>query len=312
MKHIEVSLPDLSRYPVLYQADLDGLKLLRRGLVRDVFDLGQHVLIVATDRQSVSGVNMASPVPLKGRVLTEMCAFWFEQTRHLIPNHYVTKDVDEMKDHGHDLTPYRDQIEGRSILARKADVLPVACVMRGYLYGSGWREYKKAKSLCGQPLPRNLRVGSRLPVPLFTPATQKPEGGRVENIGWDLMVDMLGRQVAETMREASAAVYKFAAAYCLEREVILADTKLEFGLVDGEVLLIDELITPDSSRLWPNDAYTPGRHQLAFDKQFIRDYLDAAGWDASQPGPELPPKVVQKISEKYFAAFRQLLGRDEL
>jgi phosphoribosylaminoimidazole-succinocarboxamide synthase len=310
MKTDTARLPDLPKYPLLKESNLEGIECLCRGMVRDVYDLGDHVLLVATDRISVTGIVMDTPIPLKGRVLTEMSAFWFDQTRHIIKNHMVTTDVDAMDVPGYDLKPHREQIAGRSMLARKAEVLPVACVVRGYLYGSGWREYEGGKTVCGKTMRKNMRLGSQLGEPLFTPATQRPEGGRVENISYQKMINLVGKDVAETMREASEEIYDFAARFCQEHELILADTKLEFGMIDGEVHLIDELVTPDSSRLWPTDAYTPGKHQLAFDKQFIRDYLDATGWDGGDPGPELPVKVSHKAAEKYLTAYQQILGRE--
>jgi phosphoribosylaminoimidazole-succinocarboxamide synthase len=309
---ISVTLPDLKDYPVLYEVDFLDYPLLCQGHVRDVFDLGEYALMVATDRISVSGRTMATPIPFKGHVLTAMCEFWFDQTRHIMDNHYVTSDLDEIGRVGFDLSAHADRLRGRTMLVKKAEVLPVACVVRGYLYGSGWREYQKGTAVSGIGMRRRLRLGSRFPKPIVSPATQKPEGGRVENITYERMGQIVGANRAEAMQEASLQMFKFAETHVLGRGIILADTKLEFGLVDDKLLIVDELLTPDSSRLWPKDAYTPGKHQLAFDKQFVRDYLDAAGWDPSKPAPPLPEKVATKCSEKYFAAYQQILGQDTL
>lgn len=305
-------LPEPKDFPVVFEADLGQIPLLTRGLVRDVFDLGEHVLLVATDRLSAFDAVLASPIPLKGHVLTRMAEFWFDQTRHILPNHFVTTDLGEMARLGHDLSAFAEQLEGRSMLVRKAEVFPVECVVRGHLYGSGWKEYRQKGSICGLALRRGLRLGSRLEPPLFTPATRPPNAAHDENITFERAVELVGRDTAEKMRQVSLDTYQFAVAYARERGIIIADSKFEFGLVDGELMLIDEILTPDSSRFWPADSYTPGKHQLAFDKQFVRDYLEASGWDKSPPGPELPEKVIRKTAEKYYAAYRQLLGRDTL
>ncbi|MHC4253211.1 MAG: phosphoribosylaminoimidazolesuccinocarboxamide synthase, partial [Planctomycetota bacterium] len=261
-------------------------------------DRGDSVLIVATDRISAFDSVLATPIPLKGIILTNIAKFWFEFIGDIIPNHYITTDLPEM---GHGLQAHADILDGRSMLVKKAEVLPVECVVRGYLAGSGWREYEGKGSVCGVALPRGLKNGSRLTEPLFTPAT-KAERGHDENISYERASEIVGAESARKMRDSALAIYNKAAAYALERGIIIADTKFEFGVHDGEVILIDEVLTPDSSRFWPQDSYTPGKAQLAFDKQFVRDYLEAIGWDKRPPGPALPEKVVKKTAEKYLDA----------
>jgi len=290
----------------VFETNLPSLPLLTRGKVRDIYDLGEEALIVATDRLSAFDSVLATPIPLKGTILTKMAEFWFDFTKDVIGNHYVTTDVSRM---GHGLTEHADILDGRAMLVRKAEVIRVECVVRGYLAGSGWREYREKGSVCGVTLRKGLKNGSSLPEPLFTPAT-KAEEGHDENISFERAAELVGAELAGRIREASLAIYRKAAEYALERGIIIADTKFEFGKRDGEVILIDEVLTPDSSRFWPKDSYTPGKTQLAFDKQFVRDYLEAIGWDKRPPGPALPEKVVVKTTEKYREAYTLLTGRE--
>jgi phosphoribosylaminoimidazole-succinocarboxamide synthase len=296
-----------TKVSTVFETNLPGLRLKARGKVRDVYDLDEHILIVATDRLSAFDSVLATPIPLKGVILTKMAEFWFELTRDVIANHYVTTDLARM---GRGLEEHADVLDGRSMLARKAQVLKVECVVRGYLAGSGLREYQERGSVCGVKLPKGLVNGSRLPEPLFTPATKADEG-HDENISFDRAREIVGKDAAARVREASLALYAKASEHAIERGIIIADTKFEFGVADGgEVILIDEVLTPDSSRFWPKDSYTPGRTQLSFDKQFVRDYLERIGWDKRPPGPALPEKVVQKTAEKYREAYRLLTGRE--
>ncbi len=288
------------------ETNLPDVKLLTRGKVRDIYDLGEEVLIVATDRISAFDSVLATPITLKGIILTKMAEFWFGFLGDIIPNHYITTDLSKM---GHGLAEHAGVLEGRSMLVKKAEVLKVECVVRGYLAGSGFREYGEKGSICGMKLQKGLKNGSRLPEPLFTPAT-KAEEGHDENISFERASEVVGPERARKMRDATLAVYRKASEHARERGIIIADTKLEFGVCEGELLLIDEVLTPDSSRFWPKDSYTPGKAQLAFDKQFVRDYLEAIGWDKTPPGPALPEKVVAKTTEKYLDAYRRLTGRE--
>ena len=279
---------------------------LRRGKVRDVYDLGEHVLLVATDRISAFDVVLPTPIPGKGAVLTQMSAFWFGQTEHLVPNHLVAADVDAMPAA---LRRHADALRGRAMLGRKARRLDVECVARGYLAGSGWAEYRRAGTIGRQPAPAGLRESSELPEPLFTPTT-KAESGHDQPMSFAEVEGLVGRDLAARLRDATLAVYGWARAFARERGIIIADTKLEFGLVGDELIVIDELLTPDSSRFWPADRYEVGRGQPSFDKQYVRDFLEASGWDKRPPAPELPSEVVQGTSEKYREAYRRLVGRE--
>lgn len=291
---------------VVYETNLPNLKLLKRGKVRDIYDLGEHLLIVASDRISAFDVVLPTPIPEKGVILTQMAAFWFEMMSDIAPNHLVTTDIGSMSP---PVRRYRDVLTGRSMLVVKAQQLLVECVVRGYLAGSGLNEYRQKGSVCGIPLPKGLQSGQKLQKPLFTPASKALEG-HDENITLEKMHELVGRDLSVQMQDISLAVYERARNYADERGVIIADTKLEFGIHNGRLLIIDELLTPDSSRFWPKDNYTPGGLQLSFDKQFLRDYLHASGWDKNPPAPELPPKVIDKTAEKYVDAFRRLTGRE--
>jgi phosphoribosylaminoimidazole-succinocarboxamide synthase len=284
------------------KTNLEGINV-RRGKVRDVFDLGDALLIVATDRISAFDWVMPNGIPDKGRVLTQLSLFWFDLLDE--PNHFITDDPSRM-----DL-PFDASgqgLEGRSMLVRKASVVPMECVVRGYLSGSGWKEYKKDGSVCGIRLPAGLTESARLPEPIFTPAT-KAETGHDENISFAQMVDAVGRETAEELRRRSIQVYSRAADYAAERGIILADTKFEWGRFDGELILIDEVLTPDSSRFWPRNEYQPGRGQPSFDKQFVRDWLETTGWDKNSAPPALPQDVVDRTRMKYIDAYERITGK---
>jgi phosphoribosylaminoimidazole-succinocarboxamide synthase len=288
----------------LSETDLPGLRLWRRGKVRDVYDLGERLLIVATDRISAFDVVLPTPIPDKGRVLTQMSLFWFRLLADVVANHLITADVAEYPEA---LRASRSQLEGRSMLVVKTEPLPVECVARGYLVGSGWKDYKKTGQVCGIELPAGLREAERLETPLFTPST-KAESGHDENISFDTMAQMVGRERAEELRRLTIEIYGRARAHAEERGIILADTKLEFGSQEGRVVWIDEAFTPDSSRFWPRDTWTPGATPPSFDKQFVRDYLESLQWDKRPPAPPLPPDVVARTREKYLEAYARLTG----
>jgi len=277
---------------------------LRSGKVREVFDLGsEHLLFVATDRISAFDCILPDPIPYKGAVLTQLSAFWFHRF-DFVRNHLVTTDFDAFPA---DLHPYRQALEGRSMVVRKCEPLPIECVARGYLAGSGWAEYRQHGTVGGHPLPPGLRQADALPEPLFTPAT-KAESGHDININWDECRALVGDTVAQTVREMTLRLYEAGRTYAGERGIIVADTKFEFGLCDGEVILIDECLTPDSSRFWPADAWTPGGSPPSFDKQYVRDYLETLAWDKTPPAPALPQPVIARTSEKYREAYERLTG----
>jgi phosphoribosylaminoimidazole-succinocarboxamide synthase len=290
--------------PPLLQTDLPGFSLWRRGKVRDVYDLGERLLIVATDRLSAFDVVLPTGIPGKGIVLTQMSLFWFDLLKVVIPNHVITADVSQ---YGPALAEHRGQLEGRSMIVAKTDVLPVECVVRGYLVGSGWKDYKRTGAVCGIALPPGLHESERIEPPIFTPAT-KAETGHDENIPFETMAETVGLARAEEARRTSLEIYATARAHAEARGIILADTKFEFGLRDGRLVWIDEALTPDSSRFWPREGYAPGRSQPSFDKQFVRDYLETLDWDKQPPGPELPPDVVARTVEKYQEAYERLRG----
>ena len=287
----------------LLKTDLKGIPLLNRGKVRDIYDLDDRLLIVATDRISAYDCVMPNGIPGKGKILTEMSLFWFEKTEGIVRNHLISADVD---DYPEGLRRYRDQLEGRSMLVVKAERIDVECVARGYLSGSGWREYRESGIVCGISLPAGLQESSRLPEPIFTPAT-KAETGHDENISFERMCQVVDPELAQELRNLTLDVYGFSREYAEGRGIIIADTKFEFGLLDGEVILIDEILSPDSSRFWNRALYAPGRSQDSFDKQFVRDYLDTLDWDKTPPAPELPEEIVSKTVEKYREARDRLL-----
>lgn len=289
----------------LLQIDLPGLRKLKSGKVREVFDLGDCLLIVATDRISAFDCIMPNGVPQKGEVLTQISHFWFDQTANIVPNHRLARPGESFPAA---LQPFMNQIERRSMLVAKAKPLPIECVVRGYLSGSGWKEYRATQTVCGIKLPSGLKESSELPEPIFTPAT-KAESGHDENISFEKAAELVGDKVAEKVRDFSLQIYSYAREHARERGIIIADTKFEFGFKADQLILIDEVLTPDSSRFWPIDQYAPGKGQPSFDKQHVRDYLETLDWDKRPPAPPLPPDVVAKTQAKYLEAYTRLTGR---
>ena len=286
----------------LLQFDLPGVRKLKSGKVREVFDLGDRLLIVATDRISAFDCIMPNGIPRKGEVLTQISYFWFGQTEAFQPNHLLWGGKQPLPDI---LRPYAAPLGRRSMLVKKAKPLAIECVVRGYLAGSGWKEYRERQTVCGIKLPPGLVESSGLPAPIFTPAT-KAETGHDENISFEQAAQIVGAETAEQVRAASLKLYRFARDYALGRGIIIADTKFEFGLLDGKLILIDEVLTPDSSRFWPADRYRPGQAQPSFDKQFVRDYLETLDWDKTPPAPALPAEVVSRTEAKYLEAYERL------
>jgi phosphoribosylaminoimidazole-succinocarboxamide synthase len=289
---------------VIRETNFAGLSPSARGKVRDIYDLGDKLLIVATDRLSAFDVIMATPIPDKGRILTELSLFWFNLLRDVIPNHVLSAT-----DFPAPFDRYAADLAGRTMLVKKTDPLPIECVARGYLSGSGWKEYKDTGKVCGISLPPGLRESDKLPEPIFTPAT-KAVSGHDENISFEQAAALIGNSLAEKVRTITLEIYRQAAAYAEPRGILLADTKFEFGLLNDELIWIDEALTPDSSRFWPASGYKPGGPQPSFDKQFVRDYLERIQWPKVPPGPELPPDVVDATRAKYREAFRILVGRE--
>ena len=288
----------------LMKTQFTGMTLAGTGKVRDIYALDPYLLIVATDRISAFDFIMPNPIPGKGEVLTRMSAFWFEKMKDIIPNHCVSTDPDE---YPAACAPYRDVLRGRSMLVKKAKPLPVECVVRGYLSGSGWKDYSQGKPVSGITLPAGLKESSRLPQTIFTPSTKAPDGEHDLPISREEMAKIIGTDLTDRVIKASLAVYERAVGIAAAAGIIIADTKMEFGLLDGELILIDELLTPDSSRFWPKDDYEEGRPQKSFDKQFLRDYLIAINWNQKPPAPELPEEVIEKTGEKYREALNRLV-----
>ena len=289
----------------LLTLDLPGIRKVASGKVREIFDLGEHLLLVATDRISAFDCILPNPIPRKGAVLTSISAFWFQRLG-FVENHVVAIEV---SDFPAALQPFAAQLSRRAMVVRKAKPLPVECVVRGYLAGGGWKEYQAAQSICGIPLPAGLRQAERLPEAIFTPST-KAESGHDENISWDQCRHLVGDDIAHQIRTLSLRIYEEGRAYAAERGIIVADTKFEFGLLDGRVILIDECLTPDSSRFWPSDRHRLGISPPSYDKQFVRDYLETLAWDKSPPAPALPTEVVEKTSAKYLEAYARLTGHE--
>ncbi len=287
----------------LLDCDLPGIRKVRSGKVREIFDLGESLLFVATDRISAFDCILPNAIPHKGEVLSQLSTFWFRKF-DFVPNHVLAT---EFEDFPAALQPFRAELAGRSMIVKKAEPLPVECVARGYLAGSGWKEYQATGSICGHRLPPGLRQAERLPEPLFTPST-KAESGHDMNISWDECRALVGDRVAETVRALTLRLYEAGRAYAAERGILVADTKFEFGLLDGEVILIDECLTPDSSRFWPATDYAPGANPPSFDKQFVRDYLETLAWDKTPPAPSLPEAIIARTSEKYLEAYERLTG----
>lgn len=290
----------------LFQTNFPGLILKGRGKVRDIYDLGNHLLIVASDRISAFDVIMKDPIPDKGKILTQISAFWFSQIADLVPHHLISTDVATFPPA---CRPYLDSLRDRSMLVKKARVVPFECVVRGYLSGSGWKEYRESGSVCSIRLPSGLKESDRLEEPIFTPATKEALGTHDVNIPFGQMVRDLGAQLAERLRDLSLAVYRRARSIAEVRGIILADTKFEFGSTGDTLMLVDEVLTPDSSRFWPKDQYKPGGPQPSFDKQFLRDYLLSIKWPQTPPPPPLPVEIVAKTREKYLEAYARLLGK---
>ncbi len=289
----------------VFETDFEDLTLVHRGKVRDVYEVDGHFLIVATDRLSAFDVVLPDPIPGKGSVLTSMSLFWFDMLGHIVPNHLVSAEVD---DYPAKAKRYADLLQGRSMLVKKAEPLPIECIVRGYITGSGWKEYQKKGSVCGISLPHGLQESQRLPDPIFTPSTKAEAGEHDENISFEVAVSKVGLDLAERVKEISLALYDTAASYAMEKGVIIADTKFEFGMCDGVLTLIDEVLTPDSSRFWPADKYQVGKGQPSFDKQFVRDYLESVGWDKSPPAPRLPADIIEKTAARYQDALERLTG----
>lgn len=290
----------------LTQLDIPGIKKIASGKVREIFDLGEHYLFVATDRISAFDCIIPTGIPKKGQVLTQLSRFWFDQLDAVVPNHEIHADVNQLPE---SLAPYRDALDGRFMVVEKLKMFPVECVVRGYLVGSGYKEYKKQGTVCGLPMPEGLPLAAKLAEPIFTPAT-KAEDGHDENISFETMVEIVGKEHAEELRRLSILIYKTAADIAASKGVIIADTKFEFGLRGDTIVLGDEVLTPDSSRYWPADQYATGANPPSFDKQYVRDYLNGLDWDKTPPAPALPDEVVNVSTEKYLTCYKQLTGKD--
>lgn len=290
---------------VISQTEFKSLTLKGRGKVRDIYDLGDRLLIVATDRMSAFDVVMPNPIPDKGRILTQLSKFWFDLTREIISNHVISTKVEE---YPQECRAYQEDLRDRSMLVVKTEVLPVECVVRGYLAGSGWEEYQKTGEICGISLPRGLVESSKLGEPIFTPSTKAEQGLHDENISFEKMEKIVGKDLAQQLKSVSVGVYQRARDFAEKRGILIADTKMEFGIKDGKLILIDELLTPDSSRFWPKDGYRPGGSQKSFDKQYLRDYLLSIKWNKTPPAPELPEDIIKKTREKYLEAYERLVG----
>ena len=293
----------------LLQTSLGDLPLIARGKVRDIYDLGSNqLLFVATDRISAFDHVLATGITDKGRILTQLSLFWFDLLKDTVKNHLITADTAQFPS---SCQPYLDQLTGRSMLVKRAEMFPVECVVRGYISGSGWKDYRQTGSICGIALPAGLRESDKLPEPIFTPAA-KNNVGHDENISFQKMVGIIGQKAAEDLRSLTIEIYEKASKHAASKGLILADTKFEFGLIDGEITLADEVLTPDSSRYWPAETYNPGGAQPSFDKQYVRDYLESIHWNKQTPAPALPPEVVEKTKAKYLEAFRLITGRADL
>ena len=291
----------------VFETNFHGLDLLSRGKVRDIYDLGDSLLIVATDRISAFDVVMPDPVPDKGRILTQLSEFWLGYLSGVVTNHLISTDVAGFPEK---CRPYAELLSGRTMWVRKARVLPIECIVRGYLAGSGWQDYQKTGQLCGIGLPKGLTEAEKLPETVFTPSTKAEQGEQDENISFSKMIDIVGLELASLVRDTSVKLYEKAALYARERGIILADTKFEFGMIEGELILVDEVLTPDSSRFWPADRYRPGSSPESFDKQFLRDYLIASGWKKTDPAPRLPAAVIANTRSRYLEALIRLSGKE--
>ncbi|MBU1084467.1 MAG: phosphoribosylaminoimidazolesuccinocarboxamide synthase [Candidatus Omnitrophota bacterium] len=293
----------------LISLDIPEMKLFKKGKVRNVYDLGEELLFVVTDRISAFDVVMPNGIPDKGKVLNMISVFWFDLTRDIVDNHIVTVDIDEMIKRHEKLAPHRDMLKGRSMLVKKAEPLNAECIVRGYISGSGWKDYKKNGKVCGITLPKGLKESEKLEEPLFTPST-KADAGHDMNITENELKDIIGEKDTRFLKETSIAIYKKASEYARGKGIIIADTKFEFGKIGDKIILMDEALTPDSSRFWPMSGYGSGRPQESFDKQFVRDYLEGLDWDKTPPGPELPEEIVMKTREKYLQAYKLITGKE--
>ncbi|MBN1627771.1 MAG: phosphoribosylaminoimidazolesuccinocarboxamide synthase [Deltaproteobacteria bacterium] len=292
---------------IVVKTDLKGLTLLRRGKVRDVYEVDGNLLIVASDRMSAFDVVMDDPIPDKGKILTAISIFWFDKLKDVVENHIISVDPDEYPDR---CRAFRDQLIGRSMLVKKAQPLAVECIVRGYVSGSGWVEYRKKGTICDIPLPEGLAESAKLPEPIFTPSTKAEIGEHDENISFEKAAEILGKETAEEVRRLSIRIYETGRDFAQEKGIIIADTKFEFGFADGRLILIDEVLTPDSSRFWPMDTYTPGGPQESFDKQFLRDYLNGLDWPKQPPPPRLPREIIDKTRDRYMEALKRLTGHE--
>lgn len=285
--------------------EYEGLPLVRQGKVRDIFDTGDALLMVTTDRLSAFDVVLPNTIPDKGKVLNQISVFWFKQMEDIVKNHIISTNVD---DYPEAFQTYRDALEGRSMLVKKAEPMAVECIVRGYISGSGWKSYQKEGHVCNIRLPQGLKESDKLETPLYTPSTKAEIGDHDINISFEETINIIGKENAEKLRDLSLEIYNRGAKLALEKGIIIADTKFEFGILDGEIILIDEILTPDSSRFWPLDDYAPGRGQRSFDKQAVRDWLSNSGWDKTPPGPELPPEIIENTSSTYKEIFNRLTG----
>jgi len=292
---------------IVRETNFEDLELVTRGKVRDVYRVDNNLLIVATDRLSAFDVILPDPIPWKGAVLNALTLFWMDKTRHIVPNHFITANV---SDYPQECLPFAPILKGRSMLVKRAEVFPVECVARGYIIGSGWKDYQQTGMICGIPLPAGMKQAEKLPEPVFTPSTKAVLGGHDENVTYAQVVDMVGAETAAWLREKTLALYTFAAQLAEERGIIIADTKFEFGLVDGVPALVDEVLTPDSSRFWPKSAYRVGTSPPSLDKQFVRDYLETLDWDKTPPAPKLPEEIISRTSEKYREIYRIIIGNE--
>jgi len=297
---------NFTKNPVILQTDLSGIERHAQGKVRDVYSVDENrLLIIASDRISAFDYILPTGIPDKGRVLTQLSIFWFDFLRDVTPTHFLTANVDEYPE---TLQPFRDQLEGRSMLVKRAKMIEIECVARGYISGSGWKEYRQSGTVCGIQLPAGLRESDKLPEPIFTPAT-KAQSGHDENVSFEHVVSLIGEDLSKRLRDLTLEIYSRAARYAETKGVIIADTKFEFGFVDGQLVLGDEVLTPDSSRFWPAESYQPGGAQFSFDKQFVRDYLESIHWNKQPPAPPLPEEVAENTAGKYRQAYQILTGR---
>ena len=290
---------------VLKESDFEGINLVKRGKVRDIYEIGDQLLIVASDRMSAFDVVMADPIPDKGKILTSISLFWFKELEHMMENHLISSDPAEYPEN---CKKHTEELKGRSMLVKKAKPLPVECIVRGYLSGSGWKDYLSNGSVCGISLPEGLKESQKLPEPIFTPSTKAEDGMHDENITFEEAVKLMGEETSENVQQLSLRIYEFGRALAAEKGIIVADTKFEFGIKDDRLILIDEVLTPDSSRFWPMDSYSPGGPQKSFDKQFLRDYLLEIKWSKQPPPPKLPPEIIEKTRAKYLEALERLTG----